>query len=193
MDSDTRSSSETPLSRFAYCGLLDRAIAMPDGTRYVMDTKSTGAYINDGWKQLMALSDQLIGYVALERASGRRCDGFYLDTVHIDDKSQIVKPEHFQRVGPTLVPAWRVRRWAADVAWTLQEIARLEEARGLDKPWPIYHNWAYGKPDSAYWQFMQQPEELHAALAAQYEREAWEPKRVAEERLALKLTAKLAS
>lgn len=183
---------ESAEGAFDWCAIVDRKIALPDASAYVMDTKSTGAYVNDAFIKRMSLSDQLIGNVALERALGRRCDGFYLDAVHVDDKYQHVKDEHFRRVGPVLVPAWRVEKWAADVRWTLDEIDRLLQKRGLDKPWPVYHNWLYGKPDPAFWPFIEQPAELHAQLRAAYEVREWVPKQVAEDRKVLRAAARLA-
>ena len=165
---------------FRYCGIIDRLVEMPDGSRYVLDLKSTGRYLSPDYFKLLRQSDQLIGYVALERALGRRCDGFYIDAVYVGDTKTHKHPEAV-REGPVLVPPWRVERWAADTAWTLSQIAALEGLRGLDSPWPVYHNWAYGKPD-AYWQFVEQPEDLHKALRAGFVVEPWDPKAVAAQR-----------
>lgn len=175
---------------FDYCAIIDRGIEMPDGSRYTMDSKSTGSYLNAGYFKLMAQSDQLIGQVALERALGRRCDGFFVDAIHVSDRKSVTNPE-MVRYGPILVPGWRVDKWAQDIAWTLRQIADLEEVRGLDKPWPVHHNWSFGKPD-AYWEFVEQPPELHAALEAGYEVEAWNPEQVAAARQQMKLLAKIA-
>lgn len=185
----TADAPPSPPDSFRYCGIIDRGIEMSDGSRYTMDSKSTGAYLNAAYFKVMAQSDQLIGQVALERASGRRCDGFFVDAIHVSDKRSRTNPE-MSRFGPVLVPDWRVQRWAQDVAWTLRQIADLEACRGVDVPWPVHHNWSYGKPDS-YWEFLEQPPELHAALAASFEVSPWEPKEVATQRQAAKLLAKL--
>jgi hypothetical protein len=176
---------------FDYCAIVDRKITLPDASVYIMDTKSTNRYVDEAFLKLARLDEQLIGNVAIERANGKRCDGFYLDVVHMEDRTQTVTPEHFKRHGPMLVPEWRVAQWAADVKWTLDEIARLEAARGVDKPWPLYHNWAWGRPDKTFWPFFEQPPELHGTLAAAFERRAWSPREVAQERKVLRALARL--
>lgn len=183
---------EADFGSFRYCGILDRKIRTPDGSEYVMDLKSTGSYLSPDYFRLLAQSDQMIGYVAMERALGRRCDGFMIDAIHIPRTSSVSAPDKgFVRHGPVLVPEWRVERWRADMEWTLGEIARLEESRGIDKPWPVHHNWTFGKPDS-YFEFVEQPPELHEHLASQFDTVEWDPKRVAQERQELKLLAKIA-
>lgn len=173
---------------FEYCGILDRKIGLDDA-RYVMDTKTTGAYLNATWSRMMRQSDQMIGYTAMERALGERCDGFMIDAVHVSDRRSVATAEYL-REGPVLVPEWRVQRWAEDVQWTLDEIRRLEDARGVDSPWPVHHNWSFGKPDS-YFEFVEQPPELHPALSQAYEVELWEPAKVAQARQEVKLIAKI--
>lgn len=190
LHADSLVSKTEQVSSFRYCAIIDRGIEMPDGSRYTMDSKSTGTYLNAGYFKLMAQSDQLIGQVALERALGRRCDGFYVDAIHVSNRKSVANPE-MVRYGPILVPDWRVDKWAADIAWTLHQIADLEAVRGLDKPWPVHHNWSFGKPD-AFWEFVEQPPELHTALEAGFEVEAWNPEKVAAARQQMKLLAKIA-
>lgn len=182
---------EADVGGFWYCGILDRKIALPDGSEYVMDVKSTGSYLSPDYFRLLSQSDQMIGYVAMERALGRRCDGFMIDAVQIPrTTTAAVGHGSFTRHGPVLVPEWRVERWREDMEWTLGEIARLEASRGIDKPWPVHHNWTFGKPDS-YFEFVEQPPELHEHLASQFDTVVWDPKRVAQERQELKLLAKI--
>ena len=175
---------------FDYCGIMDCAIRFADdGSEYVMDTKTTGSYLSEAWHGTMSLADQMTGYVALRRALGHRCDGYYVDGVHISDyvpkrgaaEPKIDLEKDFVRVGPVRVPEWRVERWARDLRFTLTQIAQLEKERGIDTPWPIYQNWAYGKVD-AYREFYEQPAELHASVAAMFEKREWSPREVAEER-----------
>lgn len=174
---------------FRYCGIVDRKLAMADGSQYIMDTKTTGSVLNETYFRLMRQSDQMIGYVAMERALGRPCDGFFVDAVHVSDRASRSAPE-LRREGPVHVPQWRTERWAEDVAWTLRQIADLEAVRGIDKPWPVHHNWSFGKPD-AYWEFVEQPPELHRALRASFEEEPWQPAQVAAQRHQAKLLAKI--
>lgn len=173
---------------FAYCGILDALVRFPDGSVYVMDLKSTGAYLNENWTALMRIGDQFTGYVALCRALGLRCDGYFVDGIRLNDyirKGETVPrvdlERDFARVGPVQVPEWRVERWARDVQFTLAQIAELERTRGLDTPWPVYQNWPYGKVD-VYRDFYEQPSELHASTAQLFERRAWNPREVAEGR-----------
>ena len=173
---------------FWYCGIMDCAKRYPDESEYVMDTKTTGSYLSEAWHGTMSLADQMTGYVALRRAL-HRCDGYYVDGVHISDyvpkrgaaEPKIDLEKDFVRVGPVRVPEWRVERWARDLRYTLAQIAELERTRGIDMPWPIYQNWAYGKVD-AYREFYEQPAELHASVAAMFEKREWSPRSVAEER-----------
>lgn len=160
---------------FDWSAIVDRGIRTPDGCCYRMDTKTTGLWTGDDYWRLAGVSDQMIGQVALEWAGGRRCDGFLIDLVQTRAKAG------FARHGPVSVPVWRIERWARDVRWTLDQIARLEDDRGIDKPWPCYHNWSYGKTDE-YWPFIEQPDELHAELRNLFVEAPWEPKTVASER-----------
>jgi hypothetical protein len=136
------------------------------------------------------LGDQFVGYVAMRRAKGLRCDGFLVDGIHMSDPKPRkdgsrgepkVDEADFVRVGPVPVPEWRVERWARDVLYTLAKIRELEAERGIDTPWPMYQNWPYGKVD-AYREFYETPPELHASVACQFERRQWNPRDVAEER-----------
>jgi hypothetical protein len=175
---------------FRWCGIRDAVVEFPDGSRYVMDTKSTGAQLGAAWEEMMRLSDQLTGYVAMERALGRRCDGYVVDAIKVSDYlpkdgsgPRVDALKDFARVGPVHVPAWRCERWARDVAYTLREIERLEAERGIGQPWPMYQNWPYGKVGPYAPLFEAAPEAM-PALYALYAREAWEPREVAEERAA---------
>jgi hypothetical protein len=170
---------------FDYCGILDSVVRFPDGSEYVMDLKTTGAYLNDQWCTMMSLSDQMTGYVAIRRALGHRCDGYIVDGVRVNDyvpKGKTVPnidlAKDFVRFGPVRVPEWRVERWARDVAYTLRQIAALEAERGTAEPWPLYQNWPYGKVD-AFKDFYETPAELHAETAKLFEVRTWDPKAVA--------------
>ena len=173
---------------FGYCGIVDSVIEFADDASYVMDTKSTGAYLNAQWTETMALSDQMTGYVALRRALGLRCDGYFVEGIHVTDRVGVktgVAPvdvlKDFVRVGPIRVEAWRVARWARDMQYTLAQIEALEQERGIDAPWPLYQNWPYGKVD-AYRDFYTTPPELHDATMQLFERRTWSPRAVAEGR-----------
>lgn len=167
---------------FDYCGIEDRVVQFADGTTYIMDTKSTGMYVNAAWLDALSISDQLIGYVALRRARGLRCDGFLVDVVHFNDRTGAVDPKRdFLRYGPVRVADWQVERWAQDAAYTIAQIRALDETRGPNVPWPIYQNWMYGKIDG-YREFYTTPSELHASTAKLFATEAWEPRSVAEAR-----------
>jgi hypothetical protein len=173
---------------FMYCGIMDFAVRFPDASEYVVDTKSTGAYLGDQWETAMSLSDQMTGYVALRRALGLRCDGYITDGIHISDyvsKSgappKVDLEKDFVRFGPVPVRDWRVERWAWDLRYTLAQIAELERTRGLDTPWPVYQNWLYGKVDE-FRDFYAEPAELHTQTTQLFERREWSPRQVAEER-----------
>ena len=169
---------------FRYCGIEDRVVEFADGSVYVMDTKTTGLYVNSAWLDTLSLSDQMTGYVALRRARGLRCDGFLVDAIHFNDRTQNVDAaKDFLRYGPVRVEDWRVERWAADVAYTLAQIRALDDTRGATVPWPLYQNWSYGKVDG-YREFYVTPPELHASTAKLFEVRAWEPRSVAEARAA---------
>lgn len=170
---------------FDYCGILDSVVRFPDGSEYVMDLKTTGAYLNDAWFTMMSLSDQMTGYVAIRRALGHRCDGYIVDGVRVNDyvpKGKTVPnidlAKDFIRFGPVRVPEWRVERWARDVAYTLKQIAELERERGTAQPWPLYQNWPYGKVD-AFRDFYETPAELHAETMKLFEVRTWDPRVVA--------------
>lgn len=175
---------------FDFCGIQDAVIRFPDVSEYVMDTKSTGAYLGEAWETAMRLGDQFVGYVAMRRANGARCDGFFVDGIHMKDAKPrkdgslgqpSVTEDDFIRVGPVGVPDWRVERWAADVRYTLAAIAHLDATRGPDVPWPAYQNWPYGKVD-VYREFYETAPELHSQVALQFERRPWSPQAVADER-----------
>lgn len=166
---------------FTYCGILDSVICQ-DGAEYVMDCKSTGAYLNKGFFDTLSISDQLVGYVALRRALGKPCNGFYVDAIHVNDKTGKVDPtKDFARYGPVRVEDWQVQKWARDAYFTLGQIAELEAERGIDTPWPVYSNWMYGKID-AYRDFYTEPAELHAQTMKLFARQEWSPRAVAEGR-----------
>ena len=175
---------------FDFCGIQDAVIRFPDGSEYVKDLKSTGAYLNAGWEVAARLGDQFVGYVAMRRALGYRCDGFFVDGIHMKDAKPRkdgslgtpgVDPDDFVRVGPVSVPDWRVERWAADVRYTLKAIADLDRERGPDVPWPAYQNWAFGKVDQ-FREFYEVPPELYPSVANTFERWEWSPRAVADER-----------
>lgn len=175
---------------FDFCGIQDAVVRFADASEYVMDTKSTGAYLNEAWETTARLGDQFVGYVAMRRANGARCDGFLVDGIHMSDPrprkdgsrgEPKVDEADFVRVGPVAVPEWRVERWAQDVRYTLAKIRELEAERGLDVPWPMYQNWPYGKVD-AYREFYETAPELHASVALQFEQRQWNPRDVADER-----------
>jgi hypothetical protein len=173
---------------FWFCGILDGAVRFPDSSEYVKDVKSTGAYLNEQWQATMQLADQFVGYTALRRALGHRCDGFYVDGIRMNDyiKKGATVPEvslekDFCRAGPFRITDWQIERWIRNVRWTLDDIARCEATYGLDKPWPFYQNFAYGKPD-AYAEFYASAPELHDSIARTFEVRPWNPKEEAAKR-----------
>lgn len=180
--------SATDCTCFDFCGIIDSVVRFPDGSEYVMDLKTTGAYLNDQWQTMCGLNDQFVGYVALRRALGHRCDGFFVDGVHVNDYVRkgataptVDAEKDFARYGPIRVPEWRIERWVRNMQYTLAQIAWLDTHYGPDVAWPLYQNWAYGKVD-AYREFYETPDELHASVAQQFERREWSPREVAEER-----------
>jgi hypothetical protein len=119
-----------------YCGIIDRTIQTEDGSRYVMDLKTTSAYLNESYFATYELSWQLIGYVLLERAAGERCDGAYVDAVHTDTRYQKVKPEHFRKQGPYTFPQWKIDAFLRVLDSAYVGVHKYAEKFGLDNPWP---------------------------------------------------------
>ena len=161
--------------RFGWCGILDRKVRFPDGSEYICDTKTTGAWLSRDFFAALDLDVQLPGYVGLELVNGRRCDGYIVDAVHVDTRAQKVDPARdFVRHGPVNVPGWKITRWARDVEWTLRQIAQLEAERGIHEPWPMYANFKFGKV-GAYGEFFDTPPELHASVRASFAEREWKP------------------
>jgi len=161
---------------FRYCGIRDRVIEFPDGSRYICDLKTTSAWLKGNYFELFRVGEQMSGYLALELALGRRCDGYYIDAIHVDTRSHAVKADRdFVRHGPVKLPAWQLDRWARDMEWTLKQIELLDREVGPDEPWPVYANFPYGNTGT-YWQFLVEPPELHDRLMLEFVREPWEPK-----------------
>lgn len=168
--------NEIGLFRFRWCGVIDRKIRTSDGCEYVMDTKTTSAWLNDDYFAAFRLGVQLPGYVGLELVNGRRCDGYYIDAVQVDTRYHKVNPDKFVRHGPVKLAAWELSRWARDVEHTLNEIRRLDEERGPNEPWPIYANFKFGRvKNHEFYEFFTQPPELHPQIALGFEEKRWDP------------------
>lgn len=160
---------------FKWCGILDRKVRFPDGSEYIKDTKTTGAWLSKDFFAALDLDVQLPGYVGLELVNGRRCDGYIVDAIHVDTRAQKVDPARdFVRHGPVNVPGWKITRWAKDVEYTLRQIAQLEAERGINEPWPMYANFKFGKV-GAYEPFFTTPPELHKVVAGDFAEREWKP------------------
>ena len=160
---------------FEYCGRRDQKIRFEDGCEYIMDNKTTSGWLNDDFFERMAIGEQMPGYVGLELVNGRRCDGYYINGLHVDTRYQKVKPEKdFVRWGPVAVRQWQLTQWARDVEYTLRAIEKLDLERGSDAPWPIYNNARFNKRDE-YWDFYTEPPELRESLKLGFAVKKWEP------------------
>ncbi len=160
---------------FRYCGRRDQKIRFADGGEYIMDNKTTSGWLNDDFFLRMATGEQMPGYVGLELVNGRKCDGYYINALHVDTRYHNVKPEKdFVRFGPVDVRQWQLTQWARDVEYTLREIERLDVERGSDVPWPIYNNARFNKRDE-YWDFYTEPPELRESLKLSFAVKEWRP------------------
>jgi len=165
---------KSPEADFIYGGIVDRLIHM-DGAHYVMDTKTTSGYLTDSYFAQYALSPQLIGYVALELALGRECEGAYIDAVHIDTRGGKAEPKHLVRHGPIRYRQDQVSEWARATEWRLRQIDELTEQRGSVARWPQNpHSCFKWNRACPFWERCQLPEELARDLPG-YVGEPWEP------------------
>ena len=169
---------------FNYCGIVDRVITF-DSSSYVMDSKSTGMWVNAGWFEAFEMSQQMIGYVALEQANGRECAGYFIDAVHVDTRYHKVKPENFVRYGPIKVPEWKLDNWKRSVEMTLAQIKWFWDNYGPDEVWEqreqgckAWNKWCGFWSSPAGQQFpglCRSPQELHSTLMEEYDERFWEP------------------
>lgn len=182
---------------FDYCGIRDRKIRFPDGSEYVVDTKSTSANLNRAYFEAFELSQAMIGYCALELVHGRRCDGFMIDAAHVDQYWQKMtktkglqtyggdpKPEHFVRYGPIRVAQWQLSRWAKDTEVAIRQIEQYVTQYGDGEPWERREQgcFRWNKP-CEYWNrpgtelpgICRCPEEMHPQLMAEYATDYWNP------------------
>ena len=81
---------------FKYCGIVDRKIGMAE-SQYVMDSKTTSGWLNRDYFEGYEISQQQMGYCALELVNGEQCDGYYVDAVHVDTRYKKVKDTDFIR------------------------------------------------------------------------------------------------
>lgn len=164
---------------FDWCGIIDREL--DDGTRAIMDTKTTNGWFHtpktEGFFLRHEVGEAMLGYLALLQALDSDVAVYYIDAVHLNEDGGDVKPERdFRRWRcPGVVQGWRLDRWARDIAWTLDEIKRLEDARGIDAEWPLYTNWGFNKPDE-FTQVALTPPELRAGALLAFERRPWVPR-----------------
>lgn len=183
---ETESYFETTIARagvsFPWCGRRDLVVRW-DGERVIGDLKTTSAWFHtaktEGFFLRFETAEQMLGYLAADQALDGDADRYYIDAVRLDP-NYALKPDRDLRRWrcPGVVQPWRLDRWALDIAWTLDQIARLDAERGPDTPWPLYTDWGRvkTKPDEYAADFYWQPPELHAAARGGYERAPWSPK-----------------
>lgn len=164
----------SPAPSFRWCGIVDRKVRYADASEYIKDTKTTSAWLNQDFFAALDLDVQLPGYVGLELVNGRRCDGYIVDAIHVNTRTQKVDASHFVRHGPINVPQWKLTRWARDVEWTLRQIDALIAERGVDSPWPMYANFKFGKL-GPYRSLYDLPPELHANEFGNFAEREWKP------------------
>ena len=186
-----------PLRCYDYCGIRDRKIRFPDGSEYVVDTKSTSANLDRNYFEAYEMSQSLIGYCALELVNGRRCDGFMIDAAHVDQYWRRMtktkglqvyggnpKPEHFVRYGPIKVADWQMTRWTRDTERAIRDLERYLETSD-DHPWEHReqgcHSWGkwciyWNRPGTDLPGICRSPIEMHKQLMDEYGLEYWDPK-----------------
>ena len=161
-----------------YCGLLDLPIEFPDGSIYVQDHKSTSAWLSDAYFEKFIMDDQVIGYVWLAQKKYGRCDGFYIDVVHVDTRYHKVKPDKdFVRYGPIKVPQWRIDNWYMDMIYDSTRIKHMSLAESWPRNGQACFNWNRRCP---MWALCTAPPELRAGIEErEYEVKHWKPKELA--------------
>ena len=173
-----------PVCDFCYCGIIDRLIHM-NGQNYAMDAKTTSAYLSDGFFHNFELSQQMLGYVALELVNGRECAGYYIDAVHIDTRYHKAKPEHCVRYGPIQVPEWRLSEWARMTERTIKQIEWFEINVGPNEPWVRNDHacFKWNKPCPFFYApggkfpgICREAPELREDLMGEYDISFWNPK-----------------
>jgi len=166
---------------FNYCGIQDLLINLNDNI-LIVDHKTTGSYLNQLYFDQFTLDVQMRGYVALQLALGKRCDGVYINAIQIDTKYHKVKPDkHFVRYGPILFEQEQIDEWARDVERDLRRIEKYEAEGGR---WPQFHSGCtvYFKRCS-FFDVCRMPKTLaDKTLEVEFKRERWNPKEVAAKR-----------
>jgi len=157
-----------------FCGIRDRVIEFADGSRYVMDTKTTRAFLTDAYFDRYTVSPQLMGYVAMERAAGRRCDGAYIDAVCLNPKA---KSAIFVRHGPIRYADHVLKAWARDVARAARQIGETRVEIGESATWEQRweHCFQYGQPCPYLRLCLAAPELRGETVAEGYRVEHWRP------------------
>lgn len=88
--------------QFVYSGIPDLPIEM-GGAFYILDHKSTNAYLSEYWAEQHRHSNQLRGYCAMiERLTGLRISGALINSIYMGAKasSSEYKGNRFARFGP---------------------------------------------------------------------------------------------
>ena len=166
---------QADLAGLPYKGRVDRIIQLEDGSRYVMDLKTTSRYLNEAYFAAYALDFQLIGYTLLARASGEEVSGAFVDAVHIDTRYQKVKPEHFRKHGPLTFPKWKEQAFLRTLAEAYESVEIYADRLGVAETWPQNPRscWRYNQA-CPFWARCTSPPEVREALPG-YIEEPWRP------------------
>lgn len=167
---------DVPFHAFPYCGIQDRKIRFEDGTEYVMDSKTTSGRLDDNYFADYELDQQLRGYMAWERVSGRPCAGVFVDVVHIDTRYHKVKPEFFDR-RRIVYPDWKLSQWARDTELAIKQWETMKQELGIEQRWEQRlqgcRAWNVRCP---FWARCNTPEEIAKDLPGYTYGTFWEPK-----------------
>lgn len=174
---------EASFNGFDYCGIVDRVIQFPDGSTYLMDTKTTSGYVNDNFFDALTLSTQFRGYIALLRKHGTNLDGVFVDTIHVDTRYQNVKTEHFvrRRIG---FDDWMLKAWEEDVRSDNDTITDYVYRSGYHERWPQRDQSCmnYNKR-CMFYDLCRMPQELaDEKEKLLFKVDPWEPKKLRERR-----------
>ncbi|KKL46332.1 hypothetical protein LCGC14_2346610 [marine sediment metagenome] len=116
-----------------YGGIIDRLVEFEDGV-YVMDTKTTGGWVNERYIESFQLSSQFRGYVWLAKRAGHDCQGAYLDAVHLDTRYHKVKASDFVRE-KILFSEEQIEAWVQDRDSTMLRANYMRSSVTLER-WP---------------------------------------------------------
>lgn len=172
--------NEDEFSDIDWEAIIDRVIRFDDKSEYIMDGKSTSLYLSQNYFNTFTLGAQLRGNMALRLVNGHRCDGYYIDAVHVDTRYKKVHDKYFQRHGPVRVPDWKLTQWAFDVE---SDLEHLEDLRGFlpSGRWPQYEQGCihYNRQCPFFQVCNEPPELMQETLDMRYIIDKWDPKEVA--------------